>query len=223
MTVVEAVDEQGAGGFDRLVVDSAPTGHMLRLLTLPDVMSGWIEGLARARERHRDTDRMFAGMLGSDADAPDPLLARLAVPSRGLDYGCGPRPALAAMLEEAGHAVALYDPFFQPEPAPLGQRYDFVTCTEAAEHFHRPAATFEQIMGLVRPGGWLALMTCFQTDDARFANWHYRRDPTHVVFYRETTLRHLAAAHGWSCTVPAKDVALMQAPAQGSRTPAIDA
>ena len=145
------------------------------------------------------------------------------MPSRGLDYGCGPRPALAAMLEEAGHAVALYDPFFQPEPAPLGQRYDFVTCTEAAEHFHRPAATFEQIMGLVRPGGWLALMTCFQTDDARFANWHYRRDPTHVVFYRETTLRHLAAAHGWSCTVPAKDVALMQAPAQGSRTPAIDA
>ena len=38
---------------------------------------------------------------------------------------------------------------------------------------------------LVRPGGWLAVMTCFQTDDARFAGWHYRKDPTHVVFYRE--------------------------------------
>lgn len=76
---VEAVgvEAPSPGGFDGLVVDSAPTGHMLRLLTLPDVMSGWIEGLARAREGHRDTDRMFAGMLGSDADAPDPLLDRL--------------------------------------------------------------------------------------------------------------------------------------------------
>ena len=37
---------------------------------------------------------------------------------------------------------------------------------------------------LVRPGGWTGVMTCFQTDDARLAHCHYRRDPTHVVFYR---------------------------------------
>jgi arsenite-transporting ATPase len=63
--------------FDRLVVDSAPTGHMLRLLTLPDLVTPWIEGLARSRERARDADRMFAGMLGHRADDPDPLLERL--------------------------------------------------------------------------------------------------------------------------------------------------
>ena len=49
----------------------------------------------------------------------DPLMARLAPGARGLDYGCGPGPALAAMLREAGHEVALYDPFFAPDPAPL--------------------------------------------------------------------------------------------------------
>lgn len=141
-----------------------------------------------------------------------PLIARLRSGSRGLDYGCGPGPALAAMLREAGHNVALYDPFFFPDPEPLMQVYDFVTCTETVEHFHRPAEELARLTTLVRPGGWLAMMTCFQTDDARFAKWHYRKDPTHVVFYREATWRHLAAARGWSCEVPAKDVALMQKP-----------
>lgn len=143
-----------------------------------------------------------------------PLLARLPTDARGLDYGCGPGPALAAMLREAGHEVALYDPLFQPDRAPLRATYDFVTCTETVEHFHHPAEEFEHLMALVRPGGWLAIMTCFQTDDARFARWHYRRDPTHVVFYRETTLRDLASARGWSCHVPCKDVALMQRPVE---------
>lgn len=139
-----------------------------------------------------------------------PLLARLPAGSHGLDYGCGPEPVLAAMLRDAGHEVDLYDPFFHPDP-PTGRRYDFVTCTETAEHFHRPAEEFERLSALIRPGGWLALMTCFQTDDARFENWHYRRDPTHVVFYRAATLQRIAVERGWRCTIPVKDVALMQA------------
>lgn len=142
----------------------------------------------------------------------DPLLARLPPGSQGLDYGCGPGPALAAMLREAGHEVALYDPFFVPDPSPLAGTYDFVTCTEVAEHFHDPATDFERLRALVRAGGWLAIMTCFQTDDARFADWHYRKDPTHVVFYRATTFRHLARRWRWSCESPAKDVVLMRRP-----------
>lgn len=140
----------------------------------------------------------------------DPLLPKLAPASRGLDYGCGPGPALAAMLREAGHDVALYDPFFHPDDAALQRDYDFVVCTEVVEHFHRPAAEFARLHALLRPGGWLGILTCFQTDDARFAGWHYRRDPTHVAFYREATFHCLAARHGWHCEIPAKDVALMQ-------------
>ncbi|MEP0321988.1 MAG: class I SAM-dependent methyltransferase [Nitratireductor sp.] len=141
-----------------------------------------------------------------------PLLAKLGPNKAGLDYGCGPGPALAAMLSEAGHAMALYDPFFHPDTRPLEATYDFITCTEVAEHFHRPADAFDRLYSLLRPGGWLGVMTCFQTDDDRFATWHYRTDPTHVVFYREVTLRTIAAQHGWSCEIPAKDVALMQKP-----------
>lgn len=139
-----------------------------------------------------------------------PLKAVLAPGSRGLDYGCGPGPALAAMLEEAGHTMALYDPIFQPNQSVFETTYDFITCTEVAEHFHRPAEEFARLGRLLNPGGWLAVMTCFQTDDTRFATWHYRRDPTHVVFYSEVTLRHVAGLHGWSCTVPARDVVLMR-------------
>jgi SAM-dependent methyltransferase len=141
-----------------------------------------------------------------------PLLSRLAPGARGLDHGCGPGPALAAMLREAGHEVALYDPFYAPDPAPLADAYDFITCTEVAEHFHHPAGEFDRLGAMLNPGGVLAVMTCFQTDDSRFAGWHYRQDPTHVVFYRAETFAALASARGWSCEIPRKDVALLRVP-----------
>ncbi|MFN3312342.1 MAG: class I SAM-dependent methyltransferase [Hyphomonas sp.] len=142
----------------------------------------------------------------------EPLLAVLPPGAEGLDYGCGPGPALGAMLAEAGHEIAYYDPFFAPGTEALARDYDFVFCSEVAEHFHNPAGEFRRLRGLVRPGGWLGVMTCFQTDDARFAAWHYPKDPTHVVFYREATLRWLADAEGWTCTFPCKDVAILRKP-----------
>lgn len=145
------------------------------------------------------------------------FLARLAVPllqhlppaAQGLDYGCGPGPALAALLTEAGHSVALFDPLFFNHPQVLARRYDFVTCTEVVEHFHRPAEEFQRLNALLKPGGVLAIMTRFQTQDAAFAQWHYRRDPTHVVFYREHTLRTVAQQHQWDCLVPCPNVVFM--------------
>jgi len=142
----------------------------------------------------------------------EPLLNKLGPAMSGLDYGCGPGPALAEMMREAGHDMALYDPFFHADPLPLSQDYDFITCTETAEHFHHPAEEFKRLGAMLRPGGWLGVMTCFQTDDALFANWHYRKDPTHVVFYRETTFQHIAAQRGWKCEIPGKNVVLMQKP-----------
>ncbi len=139
-----------------------------------------------------------------------PLLARLPPGLSGLDYGCGPGPALAAMLTEAGHRMALYDPLFHDDPVALAGTYDFITCTEVAEHFHRPFEEFARLDGLLKPGGWLAVMTTFQTDDAAFARWNYRRDPTHVVFYREETFRAIARHRDWLCEIPCANVALLR-------------
>ena len=38
-----------AGTYDLVVFDTAPTGHALRLLRLPELMSSWVEALARRR------------------------------------------------------------------------------------------------------------------------------------------------------------------------------
>lgn len=163
--------------------------------------------LARYRLHHNapaDPDyRRFLNQLAQ------PLLERLAPGMEGLDYGCGPGPALAAMLTEVGHRVRVYDPFFSPNTEVLQQTYDFITCTEVVEHFHRPALEFARFNALLKPGGWLGIMTCFQTDDSRFDHWQYRRDLTHVVFYRRETFRHLAAHYGWDCEIPIKDVVLL--------------
>lgn len=142
----------------------------------------------------------------------EPLLERLQPGMAGLDFGCGPGPALAGMLTEAGMEMSLYDPFFHDSAQALERKYDFLTCTEVVEHLYQPAQVFRQMDGLLKPGGWLAVMTCFQTDDARFGSWHYRRDPTHVVFYREHTLAVIAERLGWELVVPRKDVALFLKP-----------
>lgn len=141
-----------------------------------------------------------------------PMLERIKPGASGLDFGCGPGPALATMMREAGMEMALYDPFFHPAGSALVGQYDFITCTEVVEHLHQPASVFRQLDGLLKPGGWLGIMTCFQTCDDRFDKWHYRRDPTHVVFYREATLNVLAQQLGWAMTVPCKDVALFYKP-----------
>ena len=166
----------------------------------------------RAHYLHHENDPNDSRYRAFLSKLANPLLERLPAGASGLDYGCGPGPALAAMLREAGHEVALYDPFFAPDPSALTARYDFVCCTETAEHFHNPAQEFERLVAMLKPGGWLAIMTCFQTDDARFAAWHYRKDPTHVVFYWAETFTEIASQHGLSCEIPCKDVVLMQAP-----------
>lgn len=138
-----------------------------------------------------------------------PLLKRLKPNSHGLDYGCGPGPALAAMMREAGHTVSLYDPYFAPDKAVLSACHDFITCTETAEHFHEPAVEFARLATLLKPGGVLAVMTVFQTDDALFDAWQYRADPTHVTFYRAHSFHVIASQLGLSCEIISKDVAFL--------------
>ncbi len=184
-------------------------GCEARFLDPAHHLSPTAEGIHYLTHRNDPADPRYRHFLSR---LTGPLLDRLAPGSSGLDYGCGPGPALAAMLREAGHRVALYDPFFHPDPAALLDRYDFVTCTEVAEHFRRPAEEFDRLARLLLPGGLLAVMTSFQSDDSRFADWHYRRDPTHVVFYRAATFRALAAQRGLACEFPAENVAVLRKP-----------
>ena len=150
--------------------------------------------------------RRFLGRLAG------PLAERVPPPARVLDFGCGPGPALAAMLREAGYTVALYDAFYAPDASVLEPGYDAVTATEVVEHLSRPGAELRRLVGLLRPGGWLGIMTKLVLDRERFATWHYIRDPTHIGFFSAATFRWWAAAEGLHLEFAGADVILLQRP-----------
>jgi len=125
--------------------------------------------------------RQFLGRLF------DPLVRRLPAGASGLDFGCGPGPALAHMLGEAGFRVRLYDSFYQPDASALTGVYDFICATEVVEHLHRPGAELDRLWGLLHPGGVLGIMTKLVIDAQAFSRWHYKNDPTHVCFFSRET------------------------------------
>lgn len=142
----------------------------------------------------------------------DPMLERLPIGARGLDFGCGPTPVLARVLTGAGRPCAAYDPLFLPDEALLDRVYDFVTATEVLEHLHDPAAVFDRFARLLARGGHLGVMTRFYGHEAPFDRWWYRRDPTHVCFFVEDTMRWIAADRGWTVEIPRPHVAIFAVP-----------
>lgn len=59
------IDESGR--HDVLVFDTAPTGQTLRLLSLPEIMAAWTDGLLRHRERSDEMASVLGRMRGGSA------------------------------------------------------------------------------------------------------------------------------------------------------------
>ena len=133
--------------------------------------------------------------------------------STGLDYGAGTGPALAIMMRQEGFGVRLYDPFFHPDESVLGEKYDFVTCTETAEHFVDPMRDFEKLNEMLKPSGWLGVMTGMLDSWDCFSDWYYHRDPTHICFYSKRTMEWIANHFSLEVRFPRQDVALFRKPA----------
>src|SRR5262249_48340217 len=62
--------------FDLIVFDTAPTGHTLQLLRMPDAMTTWIQALVRHRRAVVEIDR-GSDQTAAEAEAADPVLAAL--------------------------------------------------------------------------------------------------------------------------------------------------
>jgi arsenite-transporting ATPase len=65
-----------SGTYDTIVLDTAPTGHTLQLLRMPDAITTWIQALVRHRRAMLEIDR-GAEQTPEAAAAADPVLAAL--------------------------------------------------------------------------------------------------------------------------------------------------
>ncbi len=158
--------------------------------------------LSAADERHQYTlhqndihDVRYRNFVSPITSA---IISRYSTNSRGLDFGAGPGPVIAQVLQELGYSISLYDPYFYPQPEVLGVQYDFIACCEVIEHFHHPALEFQALRRLLLPKGVLFIMTHLFQPETDFASWYYIKDPTHVFFYTSQTMEWVQQTFGFS-------------------------
>jgi arsenite-transporting ATPase len=62
-TIIDFIDE---GGYEKYVVDTAPTGHALRLISSPKLLDAWIKVAAKMRWKYRYMITSFSGSYKQD-------------------------------------------------------------------------------------------------------------------------------------------------------------
>ncbi len=158
--------------------------------------------------RNDPTDPGYRRFLGR---LLPPLRVMRPPPASVLDFGCGPGPALAALLAEAGYAVDCYDPFYAPDETVFQRRYEVITATEVVEHLAAPGWELRRLWACLEGDGVLAIMTQRAAEAWRFPGWHYVRDPTHVAFFSRETFLWLAGALGAAeVSFPLADVVVLR-------------
>ncbi len=55
------------GDYEKIIVDTAPTGHALRLLSMPQLLDNWIKVMAKLRWKYREVMLTFKGVYEPDS------------------------------------------------------------------------------------------------------------------------------------------------------------
>jgi hypothetical protein len=140
----------------------------------------------------------------------NPMMDKLSGGEEGLDFGSGPGPTLSLMFQERGFPVSNYDPFYAPESSVLEKQYDFITATEVFEHFSSPADEIDLIWSLLKPGGYLGIMTKLWSDLSLFSSWHYKNDETHITFYSKKSFDYIAHKLSAQIQMPSDDIIILK-------------
>lgn len=140
----------------------------------------------------------------------EPMCNRVPEGSQGLDFGCGRGGALARLFGERGRNLIGFDPFYAPDDSVWSRTWDFIAGSEVLEHLHRPDLELERLFRVLKPGGWLGLLTGWRPDRTAFAAWSYLTDPTHVAFYGPRSFESIATRWQAELTLIPPRVALLR-------------
>jgi len=109
-----------------------------------------------------------------------------------LDYGSGPEPVLSQLLQKRNFDIQAYDPIYKKDESWRANKFSTIVSTEVFEHLHTPYETILQLIATLEDESILSFQTMFHPKDKdKFLNWWYRRDPTHVGFFSQTTLEKM--------------------------------
>lgn len=100
--------------FDHIVFDTAPTGHTIRLLSLPELMGVWIEGLLEKRQK---TKKNYSQLLNDGEPIEDPIFDVLKERQRRF------RQAREIMLDDAKTGFVFV---LNPERLPIVETKDAI-------------------------------------------------------------------------------------------------
>ena len=130
----------------------------------------------------------FPGYVSFLKQAVNPLLSYLQPTMKALDFGCGPGPTIDSILHEYKISCDNYDPFFFQDGIKSSE-YDLIFATECVEHFHFPKNDFDKIYNLLKPQGFLSIMTELHPGLDKVSDWYYIKDPTHTTFFSNKTMK----------------------------------
>ncbi len=88
-------------GFERLIFDTAPTGHTLRLMLLPEMMGAWTQGMLVHNQKQSQTRTALTALMGdeeSDASEQEQADSRLTQATEALN-------ARKTLFEKARHLL----------------------------------------------------------------------------------------------------------------------
>lgn len=128
----------------------------------------------------------------------------------GLDYGCGPGPALAKIMKNKGYTMKVYDPYFYRRNRVLYRKYDFITSSEVIEHFNDPFEEFVKLNKLLKKDGYLGIMTNLHNGKEKFNRWHYKNDLTHITFYSKKTMEWIGDKFNYRIYFPNKNIIIFK-------------
>lgn len=100
VALVQVVDLVRTGGFDRVIIDTAPTGHTLRLLAFPEFIDAFLGRVLRLKARLDGALQKVKSLFGGGKKNQDAAEADLADASNAVDRFRRNMTALRAVIQD---------------------------------------------------------------------------------------------------------------------------